>query len=389
MIKTTIVVVFLTSSLFGQNFDEFLDNAIKNSPYLKASNLGIEQAKESGDTLTRYANPTLVLEATNFRLNDGSNDMGYRANYSQPIRLWGIGDAKENLSIAMNNSAKSLYSLKKARFTRDISLLYTIYANQKRVLNLGYEELLIAKSIYNISKERNKAGTISQGETLQAQVDFEIVEVRINNLELTTQESYFNLLRGAGISQKIDLEYMHSFTLNQDFVNISNPDIEYLKKSKQKSLAEAEVNSNAIEWISLSAGYQTKPGRDVFRIATSIPLAFFNTKSQEKQISQIKAKKAQLLNKNEDSKLKMEILRLTTQRDLLLKLKAQNQITLKTQTKLLKMFKEGYKIASVNLLQLQSIKNNLMKTKKNIININSALDKNAINSNYIAGAYND
>jgi len=289
----------------------------------------------------------------------------------------------------MQENAKSLYLLNKAKFTRDISLLYTVYANQKRLLKLGYEELEIAKSIYNISKERNKAGTISKGLTLQAQVDYEMVKSKIQNLELMAQESYFILLKNAGISKKIDLEYKHRFTPNQDFLNISNPYINFLQTTKEQSLAEVKVNSYAVEWVSIAAEYQTQPTRDIARVSASMPLAFFNKKTQERRISQIKAKKAEYLSKNEDAKLKMDILRLTNQRDLLLKLKVQNEKTLKIQIKLLEMFKEGYKIANVNLLQLQNIKNNLIKTKKNIININSALDKNAINSNYIAGAYND
>ena len=45
MIKILSVIVFISSMLFSQNFDEFLNNAIKNSPYLKSSDLSINTAK--------------------------------------------------------------------------------------------------------------------------------------------------------------------------------------------------------------------------------------------------------------------------------------------------------------------------------------------------------
>ena len=183
MIKILSVIVLITASLFSQNFEQFLDSAIKNSPYLKASNLGIQQVKQSADALKRYVNPTLELELSNFSPDIGNSETGYRASYSQPIRLWGVGNDKEALSLAMRSKASTEYKLTKANFIKEISLRFTSYANKKQLLTLGYEELSIAEGIYNISKQRNKAGTISTGLTLQAQVDYEMVKVRIDTLE--------------------------------------------------------------------------------------------------------------------------------------------------------------------------------------------------------------
>ena len=389
MIKILSALFLITASLFSQNFEQFLDSAIKNSPYLKASHLGVSQAKESGAAFTRYANPTLELELSNFRPDIGNAANGYRANYTQPIRLWGVGNAKDALSLAMNESASSLYVLKRANFTKDISLIFTNYVTQKKLLLLGAEELKIAKSIYNISQQRNNAGTISRGVLLQAQVDYEMVEVRIQALELTAQDAYYNLLKTAGISQEVELDFTHKFTLTREIKKENNPDLIYIKSNQKKSLAEAQVNSNSVEWISVFTEYQTKPGKDIFRAGATIPLAFFNTKSQEKQISKLEAKKSELISQKQNATLSIEILRLSNERELLKKLELQNERTLKTQIKLLKMLEDAYKIANVNLLQLQSIKNNVIQTKKNIINVNTALDKNAINSNYIIGVYND
>ncbi len=389
MIKVLSAIVLLNASLFAQNFDEFLDNALKNSPYLKASNLNIDQAKESGDALTRYANPTIELEAAKFSPNVGKSAMGYRALYSQPIRLWGVGEDKENLSFAIKEKALSLYALKKARFIQQISLLYVNYANKKKLLALGDQELSIAKNIYHISIERNKAGTISKGILLQAQVDYEMVQVRINTLALASQNSYYQLLKKAGINEEIDLDFSSSFGIEKKSDIYENPDLKLIQANQKKSLANAQVNSNKIEWVSIITDYQKKPTKNILRVGMSIPLAIFNTKSQEKRISDLQANQSDLLSQNKQTQLHMELLRLKKQRELLVELKKSNEKTLVTQINLLKMFEQGYKIASINLLQFQSIKNTLITTKINIINLNTALDNNAINLNYISGAYND
>lgn len=181
MIKILSAVVLISASLYAQSFDEFLNNAIKNSPYLKSSNLSIEQTRQEGSALMRYENPSLDIVYSQFKPKDTSDDSGYSLSYTQPVRLWGVSDDKKSFADAMTKRAKSDYSLNYAQYVRDISMLYTVYADQKKYLSLGEEELEIAKHIYDISKERNIAGTISKGVLLQAQVDYEMAEIK-NNL---------------------------------------------------------------------------------------------------------------------------------------------------------------------------------------------------------------
>jgi len=82
-------------------------------------------------------------------------------------------------------------------------------------------------------------------------------------------------------------------------------------------------------------------------------------------------------------------IKISQERILLQKLKTKSIETLKVQEKLLKMFEDGYKIASINLLELQNIKNQMIKTEESIIKIKSTLDVNTISINYITGAYNE
>ncbi len=389
MFKNILISGLLCSLLSAESFDTFLQKAISRSPYLKSSALAVNQAKEKSSILTRYSNPTLELEYSNFSSNIGSSDNGYRLNYSQPIRLWNVGNNRESFANYIVNSANANYLQQKSIFVRDISLSFSSYANQKMLLGLGDEELSIAKTIYDISKARYESGTISRGLMLQSKIDYETIQIANESLALSLTQSYYKLLRFAGINEEIQLETNYTFNLNNVNGIQNNPSLKLLKAQKETSLSKAKVNSNKIEWMNVFAEYESEPEQDITRVGFNIPLAFFNQKKEEMSIASLQASRSQLLIDNETKRLNIELKRLQKERSSLEKLKMKNEEILNSELELLKMFQNGYKIASINLLQLQDIKNKVIFTKRSLIQINTALNQNAITSNYNQGLYND
>ncbi|MDF1881331.1 TolC family protein [Sulfurimonas sp. MAG313] len=388
MLKNILLSGLLCTLLSAQNFDDFLQNAITHSPYLESSALGIKQADESGNALKRYANPTLELEYSKFDPSVGQSNNGYRVNISQPLRLWSVGNDKQALSHNMVRTADANYVQDKARFTRDISLAFNFYAQQKMMLTLGDEELRIAKKIYEISKARYESGTISRGLLLQAKVDYEMVMIANEALMLKSSQSYYNLLSFAGITEEIGLETEYSFTLISKQKGL-NPDLRVLKSKQDTALSLAKVNSNSVEWMNVFGEFESEPNQDIMRFGMNFPLAVFNTKSQEKNIAKLQAAKSEFLYNNETRRLAMQDKRLKNEHSSLQKQEEANKQILQTELELLKMYEDGYKIASFNLLQLQDIKNKVIQTKERLIQITSALNQNAITQNYNQGNYND
>jgi len=389
MLKNIIISLLLCTFLSAESFDEFLQKAIQNSPYLESSALAVKQTKEEGDVLTRYENPTLELEYSSFSPDIGSSDDGYRVSYSQPVRLWSVGDDKRAVVNANIKSANASFAEKRAIFIRDISISYTLYSKAKMLLALGDEELQIAKKIYDISVARFEGGSISKGVKLQALVDFEMSESSKDFLSLNSMQSYYSLLKFAGINEEIELDVAYDFTISSDLQNINNPTLEVFKAQQNQALREAKLNSNSVEWMNLFAELENEPEQDVARIGLNFPLAFFNDKSQEKRISTLQASRTELLIKNEKSRLNIELIKLQKERQALLKLSKNSDKTLRTQLELLKMYEDGYKISNINLLQLQDIKNRVIQTKRALIQIYTALNQNAIYTNYTQGNYNE
>lgn len=383
MLKNIIMSLLLCTFLSADSFDEFLQKAIKNSPYMESSALAVKQTKEEGNVLKRYKNPTLELEYSSFEQDDG-----YRIGYSQPIRLWGVADDKRDLIDANNKNANASYIQKKAIFIRDISMAYTSYSKANKLLELSNESVNIAKKIYEISIARFEGGTISQGVKLQAQIDYEMDENARDALSLIAMNEYYSLLKISGINKEIELENDYKFKIN-NIDNIMNPTINVLKTQQTQALSEVKLNSNAIEWIDLFAELENESDQDILRVGVNFPLAFFNNRSQEKKIATFQASRSELLVQNENLRLNIEFTKLKKEREALIKLNVNNKKILKTQQKLLKMYEDGYKISNINLLQLQDIKNKVIQTKKALIQIYTALNQNAIYTNFYQGTYNE
>ena len=396
MIKILSVFVFLSSTMLAQNllqksmnFDDFLDKAIQNSLYLKSSKIDIDKATQQQKVLTRYQNPLLALEYSEFRPDNGDSKNGYRVEVMQPVRLWGVGDDIDSLGQASKEKAQANYHLSRAQFIYSISLLFTKYAQKKELHLLAEDEQSIALRIYEIAQARLDAGTISKGEMLQARVDFEMAEIRLDTLSLSVIDDYFSLLESAGYSSEVTLNHHYNFSTKNTKIQESNPNIMLIKKSQEEAIAKSRVDTHKIEWMAVKAEYEKEPNEDIFRVGVVVPLAIFKSKKEEQRISSLELDRVGFELKRNSDKITLKIKKLHEEKILLQKLRAKNEQTLKTQEELLLMFEDSYKIANINLLELQDIKNRVIDTKKSLIKIKSTMDTNAINTNYTLGVYNE
>ncbi len=389
MFKYISTSLLLCTFLSAESFDIFLQKAIDRSAYLYALSLEIKESEIEADISLKYENPTLELTHSSFKPANNKADDGYILNLSQPVRLWGIKDDTKALNSANIKTKNASFSQKKAEFIRNISLKYTIYSEQKRVLELAKEEITIAKKIYEISALRFQNGAISKGVELQALLDYEKSQNSKEFAHINTISSYYDLLSMADTQEETELDDGYDFTLKRAIHKSKNPSIELLSAQKDSALMEAKVNSHAIKSIDIFGEFESEPEQDIFRFGVNIPLAIFNDNKEEAKLSTLRASKFDSLSNNEKNITSMELKKLYKERDAMLKLKASCARTLQTEVELLAMYEDGYKISSINLIELQEIKNKMLQSKRALIEIETALNKNAINTNYIKGVYNE
>lgn len=381
--------IYSTQVLNAEDFDQFLKQAIKKSPYLQSSAIEVEQAKQLASKQLRYTNPSFEVGYSKYNSDNGANDNGYNLSISQEIRLSGVSNDKKNLSNAIINNATSTYFTNKSKFIRDISVDFTIYAQEKKLSELGKKSLHIAKTIYDLSKKRYEVGSISRSDTLQAKVSFLEVQVQNKALELKSMESYYSLLKRAGIKKNIKIDTKYDFSLNDSENYTNSPELLNIKTQQEIVKAQTTLEANTIESVSINGSYTKEPDQTVNGISVSIPLAVFNTKSEEKVIAKLENQKTNLLIENKTNLINTEIKKLLQQRISLEDLKNQNEKVLLLKKELLEMFFEKYKISQATILELQNVKNKLISTTSDLIKIKTALNQNTIYLNYLKGELNE
>ncbi len=390
MKKIWFIPLLTTLTLCAQDFENFKEDALQNSPYLQANSLKVQSAQAVSKITTRYKNPTLGLEASQFSQNGaGSNESGFRVEFTQPLRLWDVGDDRENLAQSQQQSAKTSVSLSRAAFIRNLSLRFVAYKRLVTLKDLALEELAISQKIAAISQARFENGTIARVKYLQAKLDVKRIDNSVNTLDLAKTDAYYNLLAFAGLKQQRAIETDYSFTLKKDDKTLSSPELAFLAAEKKVATAKAQLNANKLEWINMRAEFEKESDQDIYRVGVNIPLVVFNTKKEEKQIAKLQAQTKAFLYEQKESANNFTLKKIVRLIEKLTALQKSTQELQASQNELLLMYEDGYKIANINLIELQLIKNQMISTKEKLIEIQTQKEKNIIGYNYLTGAYNE
>jgi len=387
--KILFLIPLLLGTLQAQSFESFLSDSLKKSPLLQTNVLSLEEAQEKASLTTRYKNPTLSLELSNFSPDIGDNEAGYSAGLTQPIRLWGVSGAREDLADAQTSQVKADVKLSRAGFVKNLSFLYANYKKSVSAESLAEEELLIAQKIANISKNRYENGSIARVKYLQASLDAKRVQNFLAQAKVTKTSAYYRMMAYRGFNEEVEVDTTYTFSLSKMSTEVSNAEIELSLASVKSAQASAKLNANKLEWVSVYGQFEQEPDQSIARLGVNIPLVVFNTKSQEKQIAKLAANKAKLLTQNLTSQIVFKLKELQNSIQILTVVEKTSQDLLVSQKELLGMYEEGYKIANIDLIELQTIKNQLIETKENLLHITLLKELNIIEHNYLTGTYNE
>lgn len=382
MTKQLLGLALCSTISWAESFEAFVQQAVTQSPYLHASALKMDQARLEGNKLTRYDNPTIEAEVSKF-----SEQNGYRFGFNQPVRVWGVGEDKERIARSLSTNAKANIAVERSRFIKELSLLYVDYAQAQNNLNLAKEELQIAQSINNVSKERYAKGSLSKALLLQADVAYADALSNRDEHEKEAIKSYDALREYAGLSEEIAIDADYNFIrLGSEKLN---PDLALLTSENELKASQAKLETRIIESVEMFGEYEKEPDQNIYRAGVAIPLPIFNTKREEKSIQELQIRQNALLLKAQNERLglrKKSLLKEITSLETLLKQRKEN---LKNAQELLGMYQDAYAIANVNLLELYEIKNRRIATQQEIISLQSQINRSTIEYNYLQGAYNE
>ena len=387
------IILFCSSQILNaEDFRYLLNKAIESNSNLKSSEIEIDLVKEKGSILTRFNNPTIDLNYSNYKFKEQINkDNGYGVSLTQKIVPWNVANDKTRLSETTIKNEVDKYNLDKQEFIKELSIKYTIYAKNKKFFNVIKESEDIANKVYDISNQQYKVGAISKAELLQSEIELMDIKKKKDELNLEIMNTYYDLIRFSGIDQEIhfNLESDYKFKITKSINLEKNPFINSEESKKDMLLAEAKLDSNIIDSFDLIYSYSEEPDQIVNQVGISLPLPIFNIKSEEGKIAKLEAMKMNLLVNKEKQQALMEYEKLVKERVLLEDLKKKNETVLKLQLDALEISMEKLKMFKISIFDIQNSKIKLIQTMTDIINIETALNQNAISINYIQGEHND
>ena len=236
------VVIFCSSQILNaEDFKYLLDKALESNSNIKSSEMEVELAKEKGSILTRYDNPIVDFNYSNYRLKETKNkENGQGISLTQKIIPWNVANDKERLSEATIKNEVDKYNLDKQEFIKELSIRYTIYAKSKSFLEVMKESHKIAIKVYEISNERYKVGAISKAELLQSEIELMEIKKKKDELNLELMSNYYDLIKFAGIeeTQNLDLDSNYTFKITNNTSLENNPFINAEESKKEMLLAE-------------------------------------------------------------------------------------------------------------------------------------------------------
>ena len=391
MSRVVSLFILLTLTLLqAQSYEALLKKALEKSSALAIAKTQERQEQLQGKIATRLENPTLEVEIADFsakRLLRG-NEVGTRVGLTQSLLLPWVKDDQERLSDHSTQLAKARYRATKATFIYHFNCLYLAYKEATQKEQLAEEALRISQKILSVAKERFRAGSIAKSELLQAQIETKEVESKIKELQLERVKAKHELLRFANLSIKDELSTEHQFRLKAS-THITQPLLAVAQKEQERADAKLALASHTIERIELFSEIESEPDQDIFRLGVAIPLPLFHNNSEEKQLAKIEIANQTVRLEAEKGALELELKQLQHEIETQEHLQDNYQALITEQEQLLAMYQEGYAIAKVNLLKLNTLKKSLLQSKEQLLGSTLAIEQKIIKINYLQGAYHE
>ena len=388
-LKKILIAFSITVNLHAQTYENLLELAIKNNAQLQIAQSQEEKTLLQGRIDTRLENPNIEFEIADFSAKRllRENQLGTRVGISQSLLLPSVKADKQALSQSKVEVNKQNFQLEKSAFIYAFNLKYLAYRKAQKKEFLQQEALEISQNILTVVQKRFNAGSIAKSEFLQAKIENTKALNNIKSLALKRLQEKNSLLLFSNLDQDFNVDSSHIFV--QKNTNAIHPLISLTEKKEALAQATLALASHKIERIELFSEIEAEADQDIFRIGVSLPLPIFNNKTQEKQLAKIEMNNQRLALASQKKALNLEIPQLQNEIAVQEELQQNYQALSQEQEGLLSMYQEGYSIAKVNLLKLNTLKKELLFSKNKLLETAFSIEKNNIKINYLQGAYND
>ena len=364
-----IILLFLAvfSFSYSATFEEILDEALKNSPYLKT--FQYQKNSFKGDILTakRINNPEIELEFGRLYSQTESGFALTSFSISQQLRLWGEKEFAIKSAKLKSEAYEYFYRQQKSILAGKLYQLYYEILFLDEQIRIKNKELNTLEKLHSFIKKKYEMGDALVIDVLRVEKDISLVKIQLGNLKAQRKAKESYLFSIAGINPVKIEGNLYSF---KDIHRLDLKNLPFIKYYTllTKSYDEEIKRQKALAKPQLSIGFvadedPVEIGKYEFGISISSTLPIFYRNQGE--IINLLNKKKQLLAEMEQYKLqyKAQLEGIYNQYKVLKsQLKRIDNSTIKKLEESLKLAQLGYKEGTITFLELSNIRKEYFET---------------------------
>ena len=385
--RSLILLVAAVASAAAIDYTEFETMALKLSPALQKARLESDAALQRGRIALRYENPSLEGELGRYDPDDEAAANGWRVTLSQPIRIFGLQRQLEAYAEAMQRVAEYGFQERRAAFVALLRTRYSAYVREAALAELIDEEIELARRLESIAKTRLENGAGTRAQLMQAALERIDAETRRIEQRRRVVEYYYALLEAAALDKEIPLQTAFIYPVERLLMHKSpqNPRLKWLEAQRTLHERKARSEDHPIRSFNLFAEFENEPDQSVARVGLGLDLPLFGRNLEERRLSAIRARQAELTLRQLESAQRIELQSLLKQSEALAERYESLRKRLEKERELLALFEEGYRTAQSSLLELIETKNGLIETERALLDTRYQANLHRIRIDYLKG----
>lgn len=247
MFKKIIIISVISSSLFANNLNFLVQNAIENR-LVEASSKNLEASKLEYESLKNSYKPNLFLNSKYMNVDNESPSIA-KNSLTNSLSLNYVlydGERRENSYDALNSTVKNKdFNLKdlKNKISLNVITLYFNYLSLEEAKKAKNQEVEQLKSQYKKLEKFYETGTIAIDELEKILSRLENANVSIQEIELDKQTILHNLEYIVG--EKVDISSGGGLKSLENKTSKLRADIKALEYQIQSAKANAKIVKSA------------------------------------------------------------------------------------------------------------------------------------------------
>ena len=383
MRKTTLVTILFCLSLFGRDFRSFEKEVLSSALELKIE--ALRQEMESiKTTLPLYDKPIeLELFASEYK------ERIYEAGGSVGIKIPILLNEKELRAIATarHKRGRLLVRYAKAKFLKQLELLYTDYVYTAKKEKIAMQNVALAQKLLHLVQQRYKAKATTKKDLLRSQAV--VLEAKKEVLQVRRDRKRARMALQSFAQKDIDCTPKFLYDTFDEKKSIGTLPFRILELAIKEATYRKRNVSKKLRRIDFMLEYEKEPDQEIYRAGVAIPFVNDEMVREQKRLAIMQERVLKLKLSKNRYKLFTQLETLKQNAKLLQAEIEESRALLSQEREALRLIVKSYELQAATITELLQARQSLLKAQHALLQSRYELQKRIIHIRFIQGEYDD